>query len=124
MNNPAVKQKTSPLRERYAVTLKGFKKVPGTFHRDNPSYLLVDLLWLFLTFLASLVAAADQLITRRRTLGFAIQGDDNTKDFANVSPDAVVKFLSENVQQIQDGLKHGNRVCRRVLYPGYLVRHY
>jgi hypothetical protein len=110
MNNPAVEQKTSHFRERYAVTLKRFKKVPGTFHRDNPSYLLVDLMWLLLTFLAALVSAAIQLITRRRTLTFAIQGDENSKDFDSVSPDAIVKFLSDNVQQIQDGLKHGNRV--------------
>lgn len=112
MGNPNVNEKESgaSLKAKYNVNLKNLTKIPGTFHRENPSSFVVDLLWLGLAFLSSLILGADNLVKRRGTLNFAINANADNLDFSNIDPERVVKYMSEHVDKIREAIDLKNQV--------------
>lgn len=110
MDDPRPNDSLVSIKQKYAVAVKKSRRIPGTFTRDYRSYFLVDIFWLAIAFLASLVFAGAQLRGRRATLWFAFHGGAEDTDFKKLDPGLIVKYLSKHTDKVGQAIQSGNGV--------------
>ncbi|KAF2729743.1 hypothetical protein EJ04DRAFT_580407 [Polyplosphaeria fusca] len=96
------------LKKRYGISPKKLR-IPGTFTRANPSYLLADIAWIAIDVVAALVNAGTILARHRSSFTVVIEGDSDTVDFSGLGADALNKYLTEHPDYVQRALDLGNK---------------
>ncbi|KAF2107971.1 hypothetical protein BDV96DRAFT_286415 [Lophiotrema nucula] len=85
-------------------------KVPGTYTRQNPSSLTVDILWICGSLFSALVMAGRILVDRRSHFSITMQGDANTTDFSNISPEALAEWFVEHPNSLQSAIDYSDKL--------------
>ena len=95
--------------KKYGLQLKKLK-VPGTYTRQNPSSFAVDIFWICGSLFSALVMAGRILVDRRSHFSITMQGDANTTDFTNISPEALAEWFVEHPNSLRSAIDYSNKV--------------